>query len=597
MSGITEIRPIWLWFWISAILIMGGGFLAHMIQTSGGVKIRDIRYMGTDGKVISALLYIPDNATKDTPAPGIVATHGYINSKETQDGFAIEFARRGYVVLAPDQPGHGYSDPPAFNAGFGGPGNLAYLRSLDIVDPNNIGLEGHSMGGWASVRAAAFNPNGYQAMVLASSSTGSFGSPAGTPEFPWNLALIFSEFDEFSETMWGAKIPKNIVDTNKLKTLFGTDSRVEAGKLYGSIEDGTARKLYQPSMIHPRVHFSIEAISYAVEWMQTTLKGGKSIPPTDQIWYWKEVGTLVALIGMVLLFFTVGSLLLHSDFFKELAESPPEGRSITSATGWWIGALITILMPIPLYLWAWSFNGRGIAKSRFLIPQQITNTIMFWALGVGVISLVLFLLWHYASNRKKGGTLVHYGLAWRYGGIRWKKVGKSILLAALVALGAYLSLVLSDWLFQTDYRIWVFAIKPMSPLHLRIFFCYLIPFTVYFLIAGLILHGQLRPFQADGSPMAMGKEMLINVLLMISGYVLYLLFQYIPLFAGHTLSIPSESLSSIVLFQFIPLFIIVSLVSTYFFRKTGHLFVGSFLNAFWVTWTVVAGQAIHYSPR
>jgi len=79
--------------------------------------------------------------------PGILAVHGYINSRETQHGFAIEFARRGYVALALDQAGHGYSDPPAFANGCGGPDGLAHLRSLDVVDKNNVGLEGHSMGG------------------------------------------------------------------------------------------------------------------------------------------------------------------------------------------------------------------------------------------------------------------------------------------------------------------------------------------------------------------------------------------------------------------------------------------------------------------
>src|SRR2546428_14064146 len=69
---------------------------------------------------MSGLLHTPRNATPKTPAPGILAVHGYINSRETQDGFAIEFARRGYVVLALDQTGHGYSDPPAFAGGFGG---------------------------------------------------------------------------------------------------------------------------------------------------------------------------------------------------------------------------------------------------------------------------------------------------------------------------------------------------------------------------------------------------------------------------------------------------------------------------------------------
>src|SRR4029450_8134392 len=95
--------------------------------------------------------------------PGILAVHGYINSRETQDGFAIEFARRGYVVLALAQPGHAYSDGPAFANGFGGPDALAHLRSLAIVDKNNIGLEGHSMGGWTVLAARAAVAHGDKA--------------------------------------------------------------------------------------------------------------------------------------------------------------------------------------------------------------------------------------------------------------------------------------------------------------------------------------------------------------------------------------------------------------------------------------------------
>ncbi|WP_201721683.1 hypothetical protein [Caulobacter sp. B11] len=34
----------------------------------------------------------------------MLAVHGYINSRETQSPFAIEFARRGYVVLPWTRP-------------------------------------------------------------------------------------------------------------------------------------------------------------------------------------------------------------------------------------------------------------------------------------------------------------------------------------------------------------------------------------------------------------------------------------------------------------------------------------------------------------
>ena len=87
----------------------------------------------------------------------------------------------------------------------------------------------------------------------------------------------------------------------------------------------------------------------------------------------------------------------------------------------------------------------------------------------------------------------------------------------------------------------------------------------------------------------------MNIILLIGGYILFLIFQYAPLFGGGTLAIPEGHLLGIVLFQFIPIFMIVALVSTYFYRKTGHIYVGAFINAMLVTWIVVAGQATHFA--
>src|SRR5512142_3129970 len=191
---------------IGLALAIAGGLLAFLVQTGGGsIAIRDLRFNGPGGSVMSALLYVPKTATSKTPAPGILAVHGYINSRETQDGFAIEFARRGYVVLALDQTGHGYSDPPAFANGFGGPDGLAYLRSLEIVDKNNIGLEGHSMGGWTVLAAATAAPNDYKSMVLEGSSTGKPFAADGTTSWPRNVALVFAQYEEFPVLMWGVE--------------------------------------------------------------------------------------------------------------------------------------------------------------------------------------------------------------------------------------------------------------------------------------------------------------------------------------------------------------------------------------------------------
>jgi len=582
---------------IALALILGGGWLAYLVQTGGGnITVRDLRFMGHDGKVVSALLYVPKGVNAKNPAPGIVATHGYINSRETQDGFAIEFARRGYVVLAPDQSGHGYSDPPAFANAFGGADSLPYLRSLDIIDKDNVALEGHSMGGWASIIAAAMNPTGYKSIVITSSSPGTYGAPDGTSTFPRNAALIYSTYDEFSQLMWGIPVPGDIVNTDKLKKFFGTTETVEVGKLYGSIEEGTARKLYQPKAIHPRNHFATEAIGNAIEWMQATLEGGKEIPPSDQTWYWKEIGTFIAMIGMILMLFPLGNYLLGTDFFKELNEAPAERKAL-SGWGWWVAVVITLILPVFVYMKAWDYIGKGILKPGALWPQQITNVIILWAVAVGVITLVLLLLWHFIANKKTGATLANYGLTWKDAGLKWGKIGKSVLLAFIVVFFAHLTLVISDWLFLTDYRLWVFAIKPLDEFHFAMALNYVIPFALYLLIAGMLLHGQLRLGRKDGSDLVGWKEMVLNVVIMIAGYILFFIYQYAPLFSGGSLAVTTRwaPLYSIVLFQFVPIFTIVALVSTYFYRKTGHVYVGAFINAMLVAWIVVAGQATHFA--
>jgi hypothetical protein len=593
MGSASQSRSTRWWLMLALALILGGGFLGHRIQTSGGIQVKDVRFVGSGGKLISALLYVPPGAGKKSPAPGVVAIHGYINSRETQDGFAIEFARRGYVVLAPDQTGHGFSDPPALADGFGGPAALAFLRGLDIVDPDNVALEGHSMGGWASVIAAAAQPAGYKSMVLASSCPGLFGAPPGTPTFPRNLGLIYSLYDEFSGIMWESPISAGMPRSAKIQKLFGTTEPVEVGRLYGSIEEGTARKLFRPPLTHARVHLSTEAIGAAVEWLQATLAGGNALPPADQIWYWKEIGTLAALIGMVVLLFPLGACILDRPYFQSLQERPGASKAVRGY-GWWLGAAVMVLLPLPVYVWAWGFNGKGIAKASRLWGQQITTTVMFWALGVAAISIVLFLLWHFIANRKQGADFANYGLTWKDQGFAWGRIGRSLLAAILLVLGAYLTLLFSDWAFKTDYRFWVFAIKPMSRMHFAIFLGYIVPFAVYFLTAGLVLHGQMRRTRPDGTPLALWQEMGINAALLVAGYLFFFAYQYIPLFSGGTMSIAQLHLPTIVMYQYVPMFIMAALVSTYFFRKTGHVYLGAFTNALLVAWIVVAGQATHY---
>jgi pimeloyl-ACP methyl ester carboxylesterase len=561
---------------IGLILILAGAAFAWVTQTSGGIQIRDVRFTGAKGNTMSALLYVPPNATPQLPAPGILAVHGYINSRETQDGFAIEFARRGYVVLALDQTGHGYSDPPAFANGFGGPDGLAYLRSLEFVDKTNIGLEGHSMGGWTVLAAAAASPNDYKSMVLEGSSTGKPFAAEGTASWPRNAALIFAKYEEFPVLMWGVEKAADVAQSPKLWDLFGTKAAVEPGKEYGDVAQGTARVLYTPAITHPAEHISKEAIGYSLEWFARTLKGGTPRPSDDQIWYRKELGTLIALIGFVVLLLGVFEGLLEASFFSHLRQPAVADGSVPKEMpikgGRWLGALLlSAFIPALTYYPAFALGGTFVTPSRFL-PQGITNQILVWVVINGLIALALM---PFAPKRAHRAGII----------------GPSILIALVAVAAGYAALWLCGLIFTIDFRFWIVALKLMSAKQSLIFLIYLLPITAFFVIALHVLH---RNFSTVGA--SRGALYLTNILAMTLGFIVLVGAQYLTLWLSGKLFNPLPDpgfvpLSTIVAIQFVPLLAIVAVIATFTWRRTGSSLPGALICGLFVTWYIVAGTA------
>jgi pimeloyl-ACP methyl ester carboxylesterase len=561
---------------IGVVLILLGGLLAHFTQTTNGIRIEDVRFKGAKGNTMSALVYIPANATEKTPAPGILAVHGYINSRETQDGFAIEFARRGYVVVALDQTGHGYSDPPAIANGFGGPDGLNYLRSLPYVDKDNIGLEGHSMGGWTVLAAATAMPDAYKSVVLEGSSTGKPFAAEGTPTWPRNLAVVFSQYDEFSLIMWGSEYAKNVTQSTKLAAVFGATAPIEPGKMYGDIAKGTARILYTPAVTHPADHFSHEAIGYSLDWFSKTLTGGMPLPSTDQIWRRKELGTLIALIGFVVLLLGTFELFLGWSAFTSLqattaGHGAPTAPAIVQNGRWWIAFWISALLPAITYYPAFALGNAWFPASRFL-PQSFTTQIALWALINTAITLALLPFLPKRAIRK---------------GI----VGQSVLIAVATVAVGYVALWLADVLFKIDFRFWVVALKLPSMTQWMIMLIYLVPFTLFFVVA---LHAQHRNFSRGGAS-APGHyaTMILSLSL---GFIILIGGQYLALWLGGKLinpvpSSPVVPLSTIIGIQFIPLLAVIAVISTFTWRRSGTSLPGALICGLFVTWYIVAGTA------
>lgn len=124
----------------------------------------------SEGLRIYALLTIPNGDSPEGGWPAIVFNHGYIpptvyRTTERYVAYVDWLARNGYVVFRIDYRGHDRSEGRASGA-YGDPGYLvdvlnavASLKAHPQVNPEKIGMWGHSMGGYLTLRAMVVSPD------------------------------------------------------------------------------------------------------------------------------------------------------------------------------------------------------------------------------------------------------------------------------------------------------------------------------------------------------------------------------------------------------------------------------------------------------
>lgn len=87
--------------------------LNEMIVANNKETGREVKplFTTTDKKAqFNMTTYVPKNATKDNPAPVVIATHGNQNISEMQNQNVIELTRRGFVVVTFDMESQGRTD-------------------------------------------------------------------------------------------------------------------------------------------------------------------------------------------------------------------------------------------------------------------------------------------------------------------------------------------------------------------------------------------------------------------------------------------------------------------------------------------------------
>jgi dipeptidyl aminopeptidase/acylaminoacyl peptidase len=135
-----------------------------------------VHYKSFDGKIISALMWVPYNLRRDASSPAVVIPHGGPTWQiiDFWNPSVTAFVSRGYICIAPNvrgSTGYGMDFQRANYKDLGG-GDLQdevyaakFLQATGYVNPRKIGITGASYGGFMTLMAIGKTPDIWAAAV------------------------------------------------------------------------------------------------------------------------------------------------------------------------------------------------------------------------------------------------------------------------------------------------------------------------------------------------------------------------------------------------------------------------------------------------
>lgn len=385
--------------------VFGCMAIAHGIQTGHGtIMVQEDIIVLEEGN-LPYKLYVPRSATAENPAPGVLLLHGYQNDHETCAAYAIELARRGIVVMALDEYGHGAASIGLLARGWvnhrvkvnfgeeseeagtfvsvGGPtrfrlmmnfSNLSFfhdkystdrdgnaivdsscggvdayvvLSKMPFVDSSRLGVSGHSMGTWSSWSVAA----AYAGTEIAPKATvlqcGELfrDSVYDNEAISFNNVLLLqAKYDEFSYFRDYQNFVNDDVLHSPLRAEFLGCAPADAAwdTTFGSFSDGTARRMEMLETNHRLTTHDAAGLAVALDWFADAFDMEMPLKSNDQVAMVKEWLVFAAMLMAIAAMLPLMELLLATPFFASVAKPLPPKAGMLSKKSWWKNAAITM---------------------------------------------------------------------------------------------------------------------------------------------------------------------------------------------------------------------------------------------------------------
>jgi hypothetical protein len=384
-----------------------------------------------------------------------------------------------------------------------------------------------------------------------------------TSSFPKNLLVIVGKYDVlFNLTQ---------LEAEELPPVFGTQEPVVPLVLYGSFSSQTARKLVVPATTHLFEPLDSGVVSEIVVWMERsfTPSGVLAAQSADQVYVGREVADLVSLaafFGFVFLMFF--PLARFAELWSEKEMVGKEHAVLNDWKTFAIWGILGLSLFLPLF-----FVGFAISFP----PLIFGSSIAWWMFSVGLVGFLVY-IWVLPRFSKVKVDLKEV-LVETFS-------GKHVFIALALFLLMFVVVSLLQLSFNMNLRI----VSPLfrsftSVRRLLAFFAFLPFFLVYFLAEGLYFFelggwaGQ-KPWLVSGL-LGCGKVVVGKVV----PFVAVICVQYVPIVLFNLWVFPSFVGFLIeFLWLIVPIFIITTICSWWFFRNTGSVWLGALSNSLMMAW-------------
>ena len=578
-----------------AILFLSSLFASQIQSNFGKTNISLERLDTGDGQYIYYDLYKPETATELTKAPFIAIIPGFQRSKEALSNVAIELSRRGHVVGLIDPYAQGLSSSSksriaATTQGYGMFALIEHIHGSDdylYINKNLLGSTGHSMGGNAAIRGADYFgkdaiKNDKESILHSIYISGYVLTLRDEilKNARSNIGVSYALYDEgaFRNELkgWDAadmKIaPESLRTVNSIFAENEKLEKVELNKMYGNIDNRTARIIFNEALLHPFQPYNKEAMANQLYYFDEVFNSPIKKDSYDQIWQFKEFLTLLNMVVSFLLLIPLTKNLLKISFFSIIVKKVPEPLPVQNRKSkiiFWslisFSALVACVTFIPMVEVAkYLFPEAATRNLTWFFPQRMNNSVMLWALFNGTLGLILFFLSYYMFGKKHGVKQNSWGL-----GISLNELFRTVILALLIFAIYYLILYVIYALFHIDYRFWFMGVRVFQPEMLLVLAMYFPFFFVFFFSNSLRVNGAMR-FSGQSE----NVSRLIGGLANSGGLILIIIIQYVVFWWTGTVYWTTNWLSVNLLFGIVPIMFILPYFNRIFFQITGRVYLG-----------------------